>query len=203
MMAINLLPEACVRDRRARARVRIWAVLAPLVALTLMGSYVWLAGLWSAGASGLDEDRDRIERRLADVKREASRQQATLTEVDASRRALRAVSDLPDWGLLLQLLAQQSGGRATLTACTLVPAKGEASDAAKPAPGRVGRFLLTIQGVVEDPKSATDFAVDLERTKVFDRVTLVETARTTAQGREMLGFRIECALSDSVAEGQP
>ncbi len=200
MIAINLLPETCVRERRIRVRTRRWAVAATLTAMSLFASYLWLSGLWDVGLGGLAEDLERAERRLADAKREQAKVQASLVEADAARRALDAVSDLPDWGLLLNLLAQQGGGRATLTACTLAIAKSDAASAPK---GRVGRFVLTIQGLVEDPKSATDFAVDLESTHVFERVNLVDTMRTSAQGRELLSFRIECAMTDPAGEMQP
>jgi hypothetical protein len=203
MIAINLLPESCVVERHIRSRLRVWSVVAPLIAAILVASYVWLAGMWGVGAGGVSQDRERLEQRISEMRRILTRNQSELAEVESARRALRAVSDLPDWGLMLQLLPSMGGGHATLTSCTLTPAKKDANDGSKQAAGRVLKYLLSIQGVVEDPKSATDFAVDLERTEIFDKVTLIESTRTQYMGRELLGFRIECMLTDSVGEGQP
>jgi hypothetical protein len=201
MIALNLLPDACVIERRTRTRIRIWTAIVPLAAFVLLGSYLWLSSTWTAGIGSAVHDREQVEARLGVVRHELTRQQAEIAEIEAAQRASRAVSDLPDWGLLLQLFPSMGGEHTTLTSCTLMPAKS-ASDAAKPAVGRVMKYVLTIQGVVDDPKSATDFAVALEHTEIFEKVTLIESTRTEYMGREMLGFRIECVLTDTTLEGK-
>jgi hypothetical protein len=119
------------------------------------------------------------------------------------------VGDQPDWGTLLSLIASRLGHDAVLNSCTLAaqtdassPKPGaKAPDAPKPRDsGRPERFTLAVTGLARTQEAVAAFVSGLEEAGLFDRVAIAEARRTAVAGQEGVAFRVECTLSDSVAE---
>lgn len=194
MQAINLLPPAALARHRLARRSRLWWRVVPLAALALAASLVWVHGLQGRVRADGSEELSILDQRLLELRRQTGERARRLAELEASIRAASAVDDLPDWSILLALLPRQGGGRAEFTSCVLSPRKVEGATVAA---GRPSSYSLLLEGQVPDPKAATDLAVDLERTTLFDKVSLVDTNRVRVGEQDVIRFRIECVLSDA------
>lgn len=193
MMAINLLPESCQQRRRVRIRVHRWASALVGVALMLMVITLWARS--TAEPTGVHAaELGRMEAQLALAERQQADRRRALAEYEAGARAARLVADLPNWGLLLATLPTTTRQRASLTSCVLVPLSKDGSF--REGMLRAERYQLTIEGVTDHPRTATDIAIELEELKLFDRVTLVETTRRQHMGADAIAFRIECLVAD-------
>jgi Tfp pilus assembly protein PilN len=198
MGGINLLPVGFITRRRTRSRIRLWSRVCTLAALVAVALLVWVAGVLSPRGKDrvaqLEESRAALKR----AQEEATQGRRQVVEAEAALRANMAVSDLPDWGLLLAVVPAKAGPGVTLTACTLTPR----SDGGAVRPGRVERYQLTIEGVAREARLATDLALELEGLGVFENVKLLETARAVHQGRDVASFKMLCVVQDS-AGGAP
>lgn len=139
--------------------------------------------------------------------------------VAAGRRAalIEAVSEHPDWSRLLSLIGalkgdglligaldvhastpagtsttNQSAGATPASGAPRAP--GSVQPGKLPAPGRV--YLVKVGGSARTPAEATQFALRLESTGLFERVTLVETQPSEIAGIAATAFRIECELAE-------
>lgn len=192
--SINLLPSAWAARHGVTRRVRLWRSLLPVVAAPMLAGLAWCrVGVLGAAAPASIEVA-RLERRAADADAEGRARATEVLTLESARRASAAVSDLPDWALLLAMLPGVGDGRATLTSFTLTPQGREPGT--RPPPGRVDRYVLAIQGVTPDAPSATDMAIAMERLGVFASVRLVETQRVQTLTGEGVSFRIECVAID-------
>lgn len=195
MSAINLLPaERVLRHRRA-SRLAVWGVVVGAWAALLMAAYGWLCVAWPGPSSMLAAELVSQREHAAELVRLRAQLQRESSELESARQATLAIRDLPDWSVLLRLLPTRAGGRVVFTSCTLAPEPSASSRKA----GRVSSFVLVLQGLVPDPRAATDLTVDLERLGVFDRVSLVETQRSGDGEDQRLSFRIECVVNDAGA----
>jgi hypothetical protein len=196
-----------MHSRRGLTRIRRWAVVMPASIGLLLAAYVINLATWDtstgAASAALTQTRDRIKdmtSKIAKLGRDLREQQAVL-------RANRAVGEQPDWGSLLSLLASSLGENAVLIECRVEPEATPAAPAAPAARGtaqaqpegaRPQKLKLTIKGMSRTQDAASKFVIAMEKTKVFDKVTLVETKRSEPSNEDIT-FEIACDLSDSGA----
>lgn len=211
MNGVNLIPRSRRAARRRATRLRAWMVAAPLCASLLAGAYGWLRVSWGVDTSSLAADLAKADEDIKTADREISRAKTRLAELQPQLRAARAVGDQPDWGTLLTLLADRLKDDSVLTSCVLAPAPDAApAPGAKAAPrtgdaktresGRPERFTLMLTGLSRTQGSVAQFVSRLEAVGVFDRVSIVESRRSSLSGEEAVGFRVECLLSDTLPE---
>lgn len=218
MTSVNLIPAPRLAARRRRTHLRRCAA----------GCVVW--SLLSVAAGGASraywrDDDPQADERLAKVVDESRRTEkviaAVRAELDAAESALRAneaIAHQPDWSILLALLAQNVGDEVVLKNCGVRPA-----DPNRPAPHSEPRrtqparsmpaqpaapanvrpapcFVFEASGVARSHAAANQFLLRLERTGLFSRVSLLDTAREPFLDREAIAFRLECALQERPAD---
>jgi hypothetical protein len=200
MNGVNLIPAGRLRLRRAVSRLRRWAIAVPITGTLLVCAYflgaISLGGASGAAATALAQTHEKIDA----LKARSGKLGRDNREQNAVLRANRAVGEQPDWGLMLSLLASRLGEDAVLSACTVEPVPPDPSvkTPVKSEAGRPSKLRLTIKGQSRTQEAASRFVIELERTGVFDRVTLVETKRSEPP-LEDISFEVLCALSDSGA----
>jgi hypothetical protein len=218
---INLIPSRRRATQRRAARVRLWLSIAPAVTLVLAGSYGYLFATWGSGGNTAEAIAD-ANSKVESGRRQLSSARALLAEAQAKKRALREVSEQPDWGLLLNILSGALSDETVLSGCTLDPAAPLAQEppkeaapakvgqrraaAAKPAsasagPVRPARYHLVLSGFARTQEAVPEFVRRLEQMGVFEQTTLIQSVRAPYGGTDAFQFRIECAIADSAAEG--
>ncbi len=193
MHRINLIPEPRRQARQRRVRCRSW------VAIGL--GYSALVVALCLGQRGLGRGVD--VRAQAD---ELARHDAELIQIQASQSTLRpqlaeqglvlaagrSIADQPDWSLLLTFLADEVlGDQVVLSGCTLGPAHATAQAKELTDPS----LTLTLTGYTRTTPDVSRFVLRLERTGLFDRVTLTRTQREPYLDGQAIAFEVRCLMS--------
>jgi hypothetical protein len=202
----NLIPHARQLARRRAACVKLWSTIVPGAAALLMGAYGYLRASWPTETSSLQEELESREERITLKQSESERLRSDIESVQRLIRAKEAVGQQPDWGVLLLLVSARLGDEVVLQSCVLDPVSQQDGKPVSVAGTRPTSFRLTLGGVGKDQRAIADFVRSLDNQdpgRLFDRVSLLECRRTPFAGREAMSFRIECALSDLGAGGEP
>jgi hypothetical protein len=205
MRGINLIPAGRIQARRRAARVRAWATIVPVVAAMLFGGYVWLRTMWPTDSVSLTAKIAELETGISRAEVAITRARAEAAQRAILLRAHRAVGEQPDWGFLLHSLSQHVGDRVVFTACVLEPQQPAGGAGPARAGGRPDRFRLVLHGMGRQQQDISAFVIALEgagEPKLFDSVALMETRRVPLGGKDAVAFRIECAMTDGIAEGR-
>lgn len=194
MIGVNLMPAQRVETRRRRRRTRAWVGACAAYALLVMGVGAFAA----AGGNGIEAIRSKIA--AAALRQESSRREADAyrAQLNAKSRRLQsamAVSGHPDWSILLDLLARQTGGDVVLERVSLktTSTRAAAPGAAAPAP----RFSLVIDGVSTTQAGVSRFAIALQQTGVFETVRPEQTQSRKVGTLDAFSFELRCELSDA------
>jgi hypothetical protein len=211
MPPLNLIPAHRVEARRRRVvRARCAAgVAAYAAAATVAGAAPYLL---VGGAEGTELPAQLTAAAAAADRAsgELSRAGAELGAVEAVLRSSRAIAEQPDWSALLALLAAKAGDDVFLKECRVQPREppppaaarpAGAAAAAKPTPAKPAgppppAVVVGLAGLGASQASVSQFALRLEATRLFDRVTLLDSSRQQAAGLDLVGFRIECTMAD-------
>jgi hypothetical protein len=182
-----------------------WAVLSAAAASATRA-------VWNDAHDGQAEERlaavaddiARTERAMAEMRNSLAAAQSTL-------RAHEAIANQPDWSVLLAVLAQKIGDDVVLKGIRVHPAGATAAAGrtdprrttvmATPSggPGGAGGeapFVLEASAMAKTHAAANRFVLELERTGLFAKVTLLDTAREPFLVGEAIAFRLECSLDD-------
>lgn len=199
MRNVNLIPLRRRLARRRRAHLR-WCA-AGCVAYALAAA-AGAAIAWNAWAGHDPSVARQIARAESDIRRdeqELVNVRASLVEQQKRLAAAREIAEQPDWGTLLALLADKSDDRMVLRSCRLQPAADLAAHSrTTDAPAPEG-LVVVVTGVARSPQSAQQYVLRLEQTRLFDRVTLVDTRREPFLDGEASAFRVDCLLSAAEA----
>jgi hypothetical protein len=209
MKAINLIPA----PRIAMRQRRIWS---GRCLVTCVG-YAAVVAVVTAGAQAVvSHDGVELSGRLVDTAAEFDRTSAALarirTDLDATEsllRSSRSIAEQPDWSALLGLLSSRTQGQIVLKSVAVRPREIAPPQPATPArPGARGKappppdptILVNITGAAPSQAAASQYALRLESTGLFGRVTLLDTNRDAYVGLLLVSFRIECTLGDPAAK---
>lgn len=200
MISVNLIPMRHRQQRLLRARRKRWVVAASIYAILLAVAYGGWRIAWGGDDLDMSHQLTLLRSDLADGAKSISRIRAALHEAKLTRQANQAVTGQPDWSLLLALIARMRGDEVVLNRCALdissktlglpaisLPALAESADAAAPA-------VLRLQGYGRTQASVAQFALGLERTGLFETVSLLKTNREMFLNGEAVAFRMECQL---------
>jgi Tfp pilus assembly protein PilN len=195
-----------MQSRRGLARIRRWALIMQGSVGLLVAAYLINLATWDTSTVAAESALAQTKEQIKDTTGKIAKLRGDLREQQAVLRANKAVGEQPDWGSLLSLLASTLGDNAVLTearvepvAVVPVPTPVTAKSApALPEGSRPQKLKLTIKGMSRTQDAASKFVISLEKTKVFDKVTLVETKRSEPSN-ENISFEIACDLTDSGA----
>jgi hypothetical protein len=226
MKNINLIPAPRRAAKRRRVHLRrcvvgctAWAVVS--VAMAGMSRAVWHGEDPQAAErlARVNDEINRTDRAIADLRAQLAKTQSTL-------RANEAIAAQPDWSVLLALLGKQVENDVVLKSAHVRPAntvRGGTNSAPRVDPRRtVARpgdaqggaagatpavesipYIMEASGLAEDYPAANRFVLRLERTGLFSKVTLLDTARESFLDKNKVAFRLECTLDQSPVREEP
>lgn len=205
MVRVDLIPVSRRLARQRRVRVRIWGSGVTVYTLALVVVYAMAHSVWSPGDARADEQYVEASLRLERAKKQVGLELADLGELQRQWVAIRTVGSQPDWSVLLARIAGDLGEQALLTSVTLSPSDRGALKAAATSrkkdpkasdPPVVGeeRYLLSMTGLALSQHAVHGYVDHLEKLGVFDRVSLIETRRVMAMGKDAVQFSVECEL---------
>lgn len=202
MRDVNLIPARRRDAKRWRAHIRWCAVgcSAYAVLATAVAGLAWNA--WAGEDPAIRQETAHIDEEIHRNQQELTQASAKLSADQQMLSATRQIAGQPDWSLLLTLLAHKTDDQMVLRSCQFRPASDVAGEAKATDNHAAGGLLIIITGVARSPQGAQQYVLRLEKTGLFDRVTLVETRREPFLNGEAAGFRVDCVLSASDHPGR-
>jgi len=213
MPAINLIPAPRLDARRRRSRRNRCVLGCMAYAVAAMAAAVAAHGVWGDADAHVT---DRLAEAAADVDQTGKAIAAVRADLDAAHatlRASRSIAEQPDWSAVMALLAAKAGPDVALRACNvrprdpdpqrtggLTPDPKEAKKPgarpanARPEPPPEPVMALTVAGLGKTQYAVSQFALRLEATGLFARVSLIETNREAFERGEAIAFRVECSM---------
>lgn len=212
MRSVNLIPSPRRNAKRRRILIRRWVAICVAYGGVLFAISTTSRAVWDTDCDTLDdriktirEQNNRSGRAMVSFGRE-------IREAQMKLRANQAIGKLPDWSVLLAMIARNLGKDAVLTQCRLVPIH-TTPDGRLPA-GRQGQaaafrgdwmsgdpieaghrlFSLELTGLGRSQMSVSRFVLRLERTGLFDTVKRGETTRKTFLDDKAIAFRLVCTF---------
>ena len=204
MKDVNLIPASRLNARRRRRRVRLWAAGGAAYAASLLGVFLTYGHLGGGDRRAQADELDKTRARIQESRQAARAIQRDLAGAESVLQAARAVSDRPDWSIVLALLAKRLGEEVMLRQVLLKPGRiGPPSPAAAATPaGSHSPYLLKLAGYGRSQEAVSRFVLDIERTGAFDQVTLIKTSREPFLAIDAVGFQVECALGGKAGDAK-
>jgi hypothetical protein len=201
MNGVNLIPRGRMAVRLRNRRVRLWATGAGACALVLLAAYGVLRAAWGGSPTELAAEANRLAGQLQTAKSAATRAAAAEHDLRTEAEAVKSFAAQPDWGRMLSLVASKLGPNAVLDACTLEPVTGkpDGTRGGKAASSHPGRYTLRLSGVAKTQDTASQVALDLKGTGLFEDVRL-ETRLAPFMSTEAVAFQVRCDIVDSAGD---
>lgn len=195
MPSVNLIPARRRAARLRRRNLRWCAVGCAAYALLAAGAGAAALAAWGGRDAAVarqlaiaDKEGERSARALEQTRVEFASTNEVLTTA-------RQIVGQPDWSGLLALVSAKASGQVILKNLQLHPAAAAAADGAPAAHG----YVLTIEGLGRSPSDVQQYVLRLENSRLFDRVTLLDTRSEPFLDIEVSAFRVECGLGSSSA----
>jgi hypothetical protein len=199
-MTVNLVPRHRRQARSRRRRGRGWMLVAlaygSVLAATGVAARLTLAGDGRPVAGDIGKTRAEV----VELNRSLVTARSALAEERQNLDAARALARQPDWSVPLAVAARALGEEVALNSCRLVtlnapapepPAGGKKT---KPEAKEPPRYALQLSGFGRTPRAVSDYAQELEQSGLFERVSLLRTARDQLLDKEAVLFQMECVL---------
>lgn len=203
----NLIPAARLIARQRR----VWR---GRCVVTCAGYAAVVATLTVGARAVVGQGEVELPELLRAASAEVDRNAATLAKVrgdlestESRLRSSRAIAEQPDWSALMSLLAARAGEQVVLKGFSVRPkdppavvakpgAKPPAAGAKPVVPVAEPGVILNLAGAGRSQAAASQFALRLEATGLFDRVTLLDTTREVVADLPLVTFRVECTMGD-------
>lgn len=185
---VNLIPAPLLTQRRERRRSQLGLrVMAAYLSLLLIGTLGYL-GVHAPRAADADAGDSAVSAdRLTLLHGEVTKTQQQLLDTNRRLEGGRVLSERPNWGTLLRLIALTAGEPVFLrevSVSTTGPTIGAGAD-------------VRLGGIAADPWAVSSFVLRLEESKLFDRVTIESSGRAPYQDRTATSFVLICVLSSA------
>lgn len=215
MKSFNLIPaarrDAKVRKlhlRRCTVGCAVWGVLS----LAAAGA---VHAIWRSDDADGSDGLAKVAEEMRQTEKATALVRAQLIAAQSTLRANEGIANQPDWSILLALLGkmiapERPGEETVLKSCNIRPAHMTRGGQARPdvrrqvpaqggaaAPAEPVQYVLEASGMARSHAAANEFVLRLERTGLFARVTLLDTAREPFLDKDAIAFRVECALDHS------
>ena len=196
-MIVNLIPQDIQARIARRGRLKSWGIGLSLYTLGLcvVGTAVRL-GLGTVDGDltrQLGEAQSSVDR----LDEEQGKSRVQLTAMKRRLDAARATGRHPDWGILINLLADALNPRTALDGIELVRSRVEAPKSEGAAKASVSEVSVVLKGRSQSVEAMGEFLASLEKTKVFRQVKLGDNRRVDGNGTSVIEFSVRCVLDSS------
>lgn len=197
MTSLNLIPKWRRERRKLRARRKAWVIAGCVYAGLLSIGYAGWRFAWH------DDERDMAATLTIarhDVEEMTHNIALLRGAAGKTRRALAVTEALlgePDFSVALALAGRLRGDEVVLNRCSLDAAtKGATSLPGDPA----GPPRFSVQGFGRSQAAVSQFALRLERSGLFQSVSVLKSNREPFLSGEAVAFRLECLLRTDAPE---
>jgi Tfp pilus assembly protein PilN len=188
MTGVDLTPARRRNHRRLKGVLRIWGASALGVAVAV-GASCALASVAAAGHETTARQLSDANRRVTTLQQQSHEILRQLTRAAVAQKQALALSDQPDWSILLRLVAAQLDAQSSLRSLKL--------EKATAAAGGAVRYELALSGAAPSAGAVSAFALRLQSLGLFDSVSLVRTMRSAIGDASVVAFEMNCVLTEA------
>lgn len=213
----NLIPEYRLIARRRRRCIRRWFGGCVGYAFFLVLAFPFASLVWVQDKS-LDAQLMTIRQEVSDSELHLKREESELEDAQTTLKATKLVENQSDWSILLAVLAGEVGDDIVLKTCKVEPMKSDDEAAAGSRAGsplrslggaiaaqaedddkspihvEADQFLIELHGYGLTQRAVSHFVLRLERTGLFEMVTLKKTRREPFMKDNAIAFQLKCYL---------
>lgn len=199
---VNLIPTARRRKLARKVTLRRWTRAWYAVAVVTL--LIVIAGRlhFAHGSNDALQNRlDQFESQYAQMTERARTWQPMLVEQVQKVKAAEAVAQQPDWAILLALLADQAAQSIKLNEIRVAVTQDD-DKANADATSQRPRVVVEIEALAAAMEDGAQFAMALERTKLFDRVRLLRSTREDHDNTQRVRFHMRCVIAATPGQGE-
>ncbi|HED54913.1 MAG TPA: hypothetical protein ENJ00_12045 [Phycisphaerales bacterium] len=190
----NLLPAPVKYECHMARRKGMW--LTGVSAFGVLCAVGWIVAGIILG--GMDEPvRDELEKIRAELNRVEASKAAIATRAKLVSRELGVAEDIagqPDWSVLLDVLASGLHENSNLEQISVTLVRESGSAGVPPSAVASGPYSVKLAGIAGEQREATQYALYLESSGMFDSVRLNSTSPRPDVGERAVGFEISCTI---------
>jgi len=194
MSVANLLPETVKYDYQMSHRRNLW--LSGVSMFGVVCALGWIVAGLILG--GMDEPvRDELEKIKAELNQVEASKAAIDQRSSVVSRELGVAEDIagqPDWSVLLDVLAAGLHKGSSLEQIEVGLDRGDSADGVPPSAVAQGPYTVNLTGVAGEQREATQYALYLESSGMFDSVRLNATSPRPDIADRAVGFEIGCVI---------
>ncbi len=212
-IAINLVPAPRRISRRRQTLIKRWVTATCIYSALLVVLVVIFQALAGTAVHNVDQDIARVESDIEATRKQISEVAPLLIESRLTLQASQAVDNQADWSVLLALLTSRLNDRVVLSSCSLTPMTPTGATAAPTVP-RVGggpvqvatnaspgakagkQLRLDVRGLAQAQAALSAFVLELEQTKLFEKVVLQDAQRVEFRKGDAIQFQVICHLRE-------
>ena len=180
--------------KQHRGRLRLWAGVSLAYCVMTATAYAVCQSYHSDVGRTMSLQNDQVQRQIRQAHLDISSLRQQITNTLESTRISRLLDTVPDWSVVLRLLAKMLGDEVVLLDITLQPpsAPSEGSDATPATPA----VILSLHGFARNQPGISQFAIRLEHTNLFSQVAVLETKREPFGDADAISFTMHCTITD-------
>ena len=193
---VNLAPQWRKLAARRAVRCRFWLAGCTAYAAVLILAYGVCYGQWHGADNHVREQLTEADKRIDEIDRVIARTVARLAQSRLDLRVNRVLSERPDWSVVLRLVAGTLGDDLVLRECKLVTTddRSTGGPVGQEPPSGSRALTLNLRGHARSQASISRYALRLEQTSLFDKVTVLETRREPFLTGESVAFSVTCSI---------
>jgi Tfp pilus assembly protein PilN len=223
VIRIDLVPQARRHAQARRQLVLRWTAALSIYGAVLAGAWVITGMPTAARQADLAAKLAKLEGVINDGEREEADIRARITRTTRALDTAAAVSDHPDWSILLRALAGEREDEIVLQsvklserveALTPPPAKPGAPAGAPPASGGARgparppsppppktTYTVAVEGLALSQSAVVRFVRRIEALGAMDTVRIKQTRASTFGSVPAVGFELECTTTEQRPRG--
>ena len=191
MKPVNLIPMPRRHARQQRRRVRMWISACTVYSVMLVAAYCVIHSTLGHAGEDLKDELLVVSNDIRTTQDKVTQVTPQVQAASLTLAASRAVGSQPDWSILLALLGDELGDRVVLSSVRIEPTADQNKNASATS-AVAQRYTLHLQGVGQTQALVSQYVLKLEASKLFDRITLIDSNRAPFGSGEAVSFRLGC-----------
>jgi Tfp pilus assembly protein PilN len=155
--------------------------------------------MWGGNdATATASELTQTQQQISDTTQKLNALRRQLADAQINRQTALALSDQPDWSMLLNLLTSALDDEVMLREIQIAPeGRGQRAEGTM---NSVVPYTVSLRGYARSQPAISQFVLRLQQNGLFDEVKLLRTGREPVANTSAVSFDIACEIREG---GQP
>lgn len=177
---VNLIPRDR-QERRVRGLcIRRWITAVVCTAFVVGIPSMYIGGSAAFSSAGITEQIQTTNNAYESNQREIPVLRSQLSKLSAQQEVYELVGNRIEWRAVFEKLIRSSGNRVRFSNLHAIGGGVEGNE----------KIEIYLDGFARTQSDARSYIVDLETTRIFDSIELIDTSRQEVDGHELIQFRV-------------